>query len=106
VILLVGLAAVLALVAAFYSRISKVTFPGGSVELREVAQTTAQAVGDAWTTLAAQAKALEDVNAAIAHVQVDLQIESKRREMLELELAKIRLETPGPVAPKPPRRRQ
>lgn len=101
VVLLVGLAAALALVAAFYSRIAKVTFPGGSIELREVAQTTKQAVGDASTTLAAQAQALEDVKAAIAHVRVDLEIESKRRQMLELELARLRLETPPPVAPKP-----
>jgi len=105
VIVLVGLAAALGLVAAFYSRISKVSFPGGSVELRDLAQKTTQAVGDASTSLDALSAALAGVKSTIERVQVDLDVESRRRslsvEKLELELAQLAAQRPSRLRRKP-----
>jgi hypothetical protein len=98
VVALVGLAGALALVATFYSRISKVSFPGGSLELRELAEKTTQAVGDASTNLEALSQALAGVKSAVEKAQSDLELESRRRslsvEMLQLELARLEAKLP------------
>jgi hypothetical protein len=101
VVALVGLAAALGLVAALYSRVAKVSFPGGSLELRELAQKTTQAVGSASTNLEALSAALAVVKSGAEKAQKDLEDERTFRslsvEKLELRIAKLEAEKRPPT---------
>ena len=95
VIALLGLTAALGLAAAFYTRVAKVSFPGGSLELRDVTQKTAQAVGTAETSVQALKDALAGVTSSI---EKETEIRTLTTEKLALRIEQLERERPRTVA--------
>jgi hypothetical protein len=82
VLALVGLAAVLGLAGAFSQRISKLTFPGGGIELSEVARKASEAVGDA-------SAAIAELSSAVEGLEEEIEIEQRRRALIDKKLELI-----------------